>query len=504
MKQFPTAESVWKEYEKGEDYLNSIHLHEKVRRNEEMVNGDQWKGLNAPDLEKPVINIFHPAVTYFISQIVSDDVGVELSPYVETPEQGEICRILTREIDRIGENTKETTKLRELVRDAAIDGDGVLYYYFDPNKGTEGEICSEVLENDRVLFENPFEPDIQRQRSVLLVREMPLSEVKARAKHYGVSEDEANAIEADCGFGEDERQSPEALCTVLIRFWREEGRICFCESTREVMLREKVVTGLRLYPIVWFPWEKVRHSYHGAACLTSYIPNQIYVNKMWAMAMTFSEKMAFPTRLYDAAKLPQGLSNRIGQAIGVPGSPRESIYVDTPSGNMSDQVLAMVRETIEFTKSSMGVTDVALGQIKPDNTSAIIAVQEASAAPLELQRRGLHQAVEDGVLIKLDLIREFYGLRKILGTAVTETGETVRFERDFDFGSVDYDRMSVKVNVGATSYWSELLAVETMDSLFTKGVITDAVAYLESLPEGFVPHRAELIDRLRAQSAAVA
>ena len=498
MKQIPTAESVWKEYEKGEDYLNGIHLHETVRRNEEMVNGDQWKGLNAPNLEKPVINIFHPAVTYFISQIVSDDVGIELSPYIETPQQDEICRILTKEIDRIGENTKETSKLRELVRDAAIDGDGVLYYYFDPNKGAEGEICSEVLENDRVLFANPFEPHIQRQKSVILVKELPLSEVKARAKRYGVSESEANSIEANGGFGE-ERQNPEALCTVLIRFWREDGRICFCESTENLMLREKVTTGLRLYPLVWMPWEKVKNSYHGAACLTSYIPNQIYINKMWAMAMTFSEKMAFPTRLYDAAKLPQGLTNQIGQAIGVPGSPRESVYVDTPSGNMSEQVLSMVRETIEFTKSSMGVTDVALGQIRPDNTSAIIAVQEASAAPLELQRRSLHQAVEDGVLIKLDLIREFYGLRKILGTAVTETGETVKIEEDFDFSAVDYDRMSIKVNVGATSYWSELLAVETLDSLFTKGIITDAVTYLESLPEGFVPHRAELLERLKGQ-----
>ena len=164
----------------------------------------------------------------------------------------------------------------------------------------------------------------------------------------------------------------------------------------------------------------------------------------------------------------------------------------------------MVRETIEFTKNSMGVSDVALGQIRPDNTSAIIAVQEASAAPLEIQRRNLHQAVEDGVLIKLDLIREFYGLRRIVEAVQTETGEEVSVERDFDFGSVDYDRMSIKVNVGATSYWSELLAVETMDSLFTKGIITDAVAYLESLPEGFVPHRAELIERLRSQNGAAA
>lgn len=492
-----TAESVWKEYEKGEDHYARTGLHERVRRNEEMVNGDQWKGLNAPNLEKPVINIFHPAVTYLISQIVSDDVGIQLTPYIETEERDEVCRILSTQLDRVAENTQETGKIRELVRDAAIDGDGALYYYFDPDAGTEGEIRSEILDNDRVIFANPFLSDTQKQKYLLLARRMPLDEVRELAKSYGLSEEETGALVPDEGMDFSDDESDEKFVTVLLRFWKENGRVCFSESTRELLLRGPVKTGLRYYPLVWFPWEKVKNSVHGAASLTHYIPNQIYINKMWAMALTFSEKMAFPTRIYDAGKLPKGLSNKIGQAIGVPGSPRESVFVDTPSGNMSEQVLTLVQRTVDYTKMSMGITETALGNIKPENTSAIIAVQEATAAPLELQRRGLHQAMEDAVLIKLDLIREFYGLRKILGEAVLTGGEVFRYETDYDFRNIDYDMFNIKVNVGATSYWSELLTVETLDSLFTKGIIGDAVTYLESLPEGFVPHRAELIQKLR-------
>lgn len=500
-----TAESVWKEYLKGEDYHERIGLHERVKRNEEFYNGDQWKGLNAPNLEKPVINIFHPAVTYFISQIVSDDIGFQLDPYIETDEKDHVCKVLTDQLDRITENAKEKSKIRELVRDAAIDGDGALYYYFDPSIGTEGEICAEVIDNDKVIFCNPYLQDVQKQKYIILVKRMMVCEARELAKSYGIPEDEANGITADDerDYAGESKEKEQELCTILLRFWRENGKICFCESAKNMMLREKVTTGQKLYPVVWFPWEKVKNGYHGAAALTSYIPNQIYVNKMWAMAMTFSEKMAFPTRLYDASKLPQGLSNRIGQAIGVPGSPKESVFIDTPSGNMSDQVLGLVQQTIDYTRMSMGVSDAALGDIKPENTSAIIAVQEAAAAPLEIQRRGLHQAVEDGVLIKLDLIREFYGLRAITDEVTDPlTGETYKAEVNFDFRGIDFDSFETKVNVGQTTYWSELMAIQTMDALFSKGILTDAVTYLESLPDGFVPHRTEIIDKIKEQQQA--
>ena len=98
-----TAESVWSEYEKGESYHTQINLHDRVKRNEQFYNGDQWEGVNAPDLEKPVINVFHPAVTFLVSQIVSDDVGVDLEPFVDDEENSKNCEILMKEIDRIAD-----------------------------------------------------------------------------------------------------------------------------------------------------------------------------------------------------------------------------------------------------------------------------------------------------------------------------------------------------------------------------------------------------------------
>ncbi|MBR3935083.1 MAG: hypothetical protein IKJ57_00865, partial [Oscillospiraceae bacterium] len=334
-----TAQTIWDEYLKGENYHQQINLHETVRRNEQFYNGEQWEGVNAPDLEKPVINIFKRALTYLGSQIISDDVGISLETFGE--KEKETARILTEQIERIVEHTKAKTKNREVLRDAAISGDGAVYAWFDPDKGKNGEIELEIVDNEKIIFNNPFERDIQKQKSIIVVKRMTLEEAQERAENFGAGEDEIRQIQPDesADYSAEKKDSGKSLVTVILRFWKEDGRVWFSESCRDVFIRRPIATKAKLYHIAWFSWEKQKDSYHGAAVMTPYIPNQIYVNKMWALAMVFSSKMAWPQRFYDATKIRGGLSNRVGQAIGVAGDPKTAIYFDAPSGNMSQQVL---------------------------------------------------------------------------------------------------------------------------------------------------------------------
>ena len=103
-------QKIWDEYLSGENYHQQIRLHEIVKKNEQFYNGDQWKGVNAPDLEQPVINVFKRAVTYMGSQIISDDIGINLEPFAEDEESTRTCAILTEQIDRVVEITKAKTK----------------------------------------------------------------------------------------------------------------------------------------------------------------------------------------------------------------------------------------------------------------------------------------------------------------------------------------------------------------------------------------------------------
>ncbi|MBQ4642840.1 MAG: hypothetical protein IJB66_01300 [Oscillospiraceae bacterium] len=494
-----TPKRIWNEYLRGEDYHRQIGLHETVRKNEDFYNGEQWKGLNAPDLEKPVINIFKRAVTYLGSQIISDDVGISLEPFGGNEKISEVCKILGGEINRAVEITKAKTKNRELIKDAAISGDGAFYAWFDPEKGKNGEIELENIDGEKVIFANPFEQDVQRQKSIIIIKRMMIEDARELAKANRVPEEEIEKIVPDSGAGYsgEENDPGRELVTVLLRFWKEDGCVWFSESTKDIFIRKPVKTGAKIYHLAWMPWERRRGSYHGNAVMTPYIQNQIYVNKMWALAMVYSSKMAWPQRFYDATKIRGNLSNKVGQAIGVAGDPKAAIWFDSPAGNMSAQVLELVDRTIQYTKESLGINDAALGNVKPENTSAIIAASEQSAAPLIFQRLANHQLWEDLVYIFIDIIREMYGIREIYSEGTLPDGGKVFEKKDFDFSKIDYDAFEIKVNIGSASYWSQLMQVQTMDAFFKNGIIEDAVTYLEHIPGEYISGKSELLEKLR-------
>lgn len=57
-----TPEGVWNEYQNAVSYNQSIGLYENVKKNENFFLGRQWEGVNAPDLDKPVLNFYRPVM----------------------------------------------------------------------------------------------------------------------------------------------------------------------------------------------------------------------------------------------------------------------------------------------------------------------------------------------------------------------------------------------------------------------------------------------------------
>ena len=494
-----TPQKIWDEYILGENHHQQIELHKTVEKNEQFYHGEQWEGVNAPDLEKPVINVFKRAVTYLGSQVVSSDVGIHLEPFGKNGETSELCKVLNEQIERIVEITKAKNKNIDVIKDAAITGDGILYAWFDPDKGKFGEIELENIDNEKLICRNPFEHDIQKQRSIIIVKRMLLDDAKDLAKANGLSDEEIEMIQPDsrADYSAEKGDEGRELTTVLLRFWKEDGTVCFSESTADIFIRKPTKTNAKLYHVAYMPWEKRKNSYHGAAVMTPYIPNQIYINKMWALAMVYSSKMAWPQRFYDATKIRGNLTNKVGQAIGVAGDPKSAIYFDSPAGNMSAQVLELVDRTIRYTRESLGVNDAALGDVKPENTSAIIAAAEQTAAPLIFQKLANHQLWEDLVHIFVDIIREMYGLREICREIELPDGTKEKQIMDFDFSKIDYDSFDIKVNIGTANYWSQLMQVQTMDAFFKNGIIDDALIYLEHVPDGYVAGKEEIMEELR-------
>lgn len=219
--------------------------------------------------------------------------------------------------------------------------------------------------------------------------------------------------------------------------------------------------------------------------------------------------------------LPQGWDNRVGAAIGVPGDPNAAVAAGYRAPDMSAQVMQLIDRVIEMTRDTMGASDAALGNVRPDNTSAIIVTQKATAMPLELQKQDFYSFVEESVRIWLDMMTVNYGVRPVrMKTAKPDTTDLAQAQANglppqqgamtaepeeemqtilFDFAQLAQKRLKLNVEIGAATYWSELMQVQTMDNLFGRGMM-DAETYLENMPRGYIPNRTQLIQALQKQA----
>ena len=76
-----TPEQVRAEFDRAVSYNQNLGLYDRVEQNEHFFVGNQWEGVNAPDLEKPVINIIKRVILYFVSNIVSDDISADVQSF---------------------------------------------------------------------------------------------------------------------------------------------------------------------------------------------------------------------------------------------------------------------------------------------------------------------------------------------------------------------------------------------------------------------------------------
>lgn len=492
-----SPEKIWEEYERGVSYNTELGLYDTVRQNENFFIGKQWEGVLAPDLDKPTFNILKRVVSYFISTIASDDVSAQVSAFGDESHSTEsLLRAVSTEFDRVIENNRLKAKNRDCIRDAAVDGDACLYIWYDPDRAqgsfSTGEIVAEVIENTNVYFGNPQVEDVQRQPSIIIARRVMLDEARKEAISFGGDPDSIHSDDDPNGIN---RHLEHGKVTTLLRFWKQDGVVWFCKVCKNAVLRPPVKLGYKRYPLAWWCWDRVKNCYHGQSCITGLIPNQIFINKLYAMCMEHVKKMAFPKIAYNRALLPGGWSNRAGEAIPVNGDPNLALCANLGGADMSNQVISLIEKTISYTRDTMGASDAALGNIRPDNTSAIIAVQKSAQMPLELQRMAFYDFVEQYIRIFLEIMRVDYGLRYVNASSQDGGG----FPQLTDFSQLEYLQLKLDVDVGAGSFWSELAQVQTIDNLLQNGIISDPITYLDSIPDGYIKNKSKIIAKLKEQ-----
>ena len=285
--------------------------------------------------------------------------------------------------------------------------------------------------------------------------------------------------------------------TVLLHMRRTENGVAFLQTTRTATVMREKELPYGYYPVTHLCWNRVRGSCHGESPLTEAIPNQIAINKLYSMYVQCIKQVAFPKIVYDMTRFPNGWSNDVGKAIGMRGNPNDrAIAAAFKAPDISGQVLGLLKQMMTDTAELMGASEAALGTVNPDNTSAIIAVQNATAAPLELTKMEFYRFTEDWARVFLDLMGAHYGMRTLV-LPNEDGGEPEKCT--FDFSALAGQDMRLQVDVGAASYWSETMQTMTNDHLLESGVISDPLVYLENVPDYQVRGKHDLLHALRVQ-----
>ena len=503
-----TPEQVQAEYQKMLGYNAAVNLDETVRANENFFIGKQWEGVDAKGLPTPVYNFLKQVVLFSVANITTDNIKMQATPLAceRTPEDVErVAEIVNKEFDRLFEFNRVPNLVREYMRNAAVDGDSCLFTFWDDTVdagfGLRGGIRTEIVDNMRVGFGNTACRDPQKQPYILIERREMTKELRRAAQEAG--NPRWNDIQPDNeNHNTDSYKNSSERSTVLLRMWKERktGTVWACEVSGRVMLREPWDMGLRLYPVTWINWDYIPDSYHGQALVTGLIPNQIFVNKLFAMSMISLMTSAFPRTVYDKTRIPKW-NNAVGAAIGVNGGDVSGVAKIIDPAQISPQIAQFIQTSVDYTRQFLGATSAALGETRPDNTSAIIALQRAASIPSEITKQNLYRSIEDLGRIYLDFMAAYYGKRKVQVSMPDVGADILAFAgKDpeeletvlFDYGILNDMPMALKLDVGASSYWSEMASVQTLDNLLMQNKIT-IEEYLERIPDGYIPKRQELI-----------
>jgi len=504
--QQPTPESVFKEYDRGGTFNSQIHLNDIVEQNENFYNDKQWEGVQANGLTTPQINYAKRALLFAVTTTISDNIHMQASPLAVAPNQDEaerVAQIVTNEFESIFEYNKIPSLIRAYARDSAVDGDGCLFTYWDPDVQTgqpvPGAITTEIIDNTRVFFGNPNESRAQKQPYIIIEKQMMVEDVRDYAEELDAPQDEIDLIQAD-SYGE--RNTPsratDGRVTVLLRMWRnkETGTIWACECSKNVMLRKSWDLKIRRYPITWFSWESIKDCYHGQAMMTGMIDNQKAINKLYAMVITSISQSAFPKTVYDKTRI-HSWTNQVGAAIGINGGDVSQAAKILEPAQISPQVSQFIDSFINYSQAVKGATSVALGDTRPDNTSAIVALQKAASAPNEITKQNLYTSVEEYGQICLEFMTEYYGVRVIKESKPSQPIATAQVE-SFDFSSLRATPMLIKLDVGASSYYNETMIQATLDNLLRmNNPEFDLVDYIERTPSDRFPQKQAWLDKTK-------
>lgn len=548
--------SVFSEYKKGNEYKAGIGekgIFEQSKINERFYVGDQWYGAKCGN-ERPLVrrNIIKRIADYKLSSITSAPIAVNYSAdgvpdnsglgeqvkdYQEKIKMGAdfinetddaeisvITSVLSDYFKTTAERVKFDAKKEIALRNAYISGTGIAYTYWDERINTglyadegkttaiKGDISFEVLDIENVIFGDPNCDSVQNQPFILISQRVDVEEVRREARRNRISAEDienikpdgADSYETNAGTRGEQEPEDSKRVTVITKFykeWDKEGntyKVMCLKCCEKSYVRKPWDTGLTLYPIAKMCWQRRKSSAYGDSEITYQIPNQIAINRATSAEVWAIMNAGMPKTVINGDTITEPITNNPGEVIKVFGTAEDvagSIRHISPPA-FAGQLVTVLNDLANNTLQDNGATDAALGNIRPDNASAIIQMREASLQPMQLYQNAFYDFIEDIARIWADFWLHLYGDRSLR----IEDQDGVFY---IPFHPERYENLTLtaRIDVGSSPLWNIPTTVSMLDSLYGAKII-NKIQYLERLPDGIIPDKTGLLREAREELAA--
>lgn len=513
-----TDKKLSKHYKNGLQYHQEMGFYSKWPEYERFLAGDQWPAPNerTKGLPRPVFNLISYIQMHKKAAVMGDAIKMVFTS--EEFGESEVDEELDTAMDGADKFTKfaesaweklEQDKLNdEMIMSASNVGTGILHYFWD-NSITggitvkyQGDIRGEFIDPANCFFGDPQCTDVQNQPYILISSRELVEKVKTLAKSNGIPDTLIGLINEDKDTndqfydGAKHEMADMGKVTVLTEYYKKDGKIYFKKTCNDVAIIPETDTGLTRYPIAIMTWRPRKKCVYGIGDTEGLIANQKGINFCLAMMLLSQQQTGWPKILAKPGALKQTITNSPGEVLTdyYVGDGDGIKYMNV--GSFSANTFGLVDKFIDLTKDLSGANDAAMG-IAPGadmSAQAIALLQKSSGVPLEDIKKRFYRCMEDVGRIWEDMWKVKYNLpRKVRVRG--EDGEEM-----MQFTGTDYAKapMSLKIDIGPTSTYSEFSSQGTLDRLYERGDI-NIITYLKFSSKTAVPFKSELIKEIEKQ-----
>lgn len=499
----------WKRYEKGYDYIIKKNLISRTQRNWNFYVGKQWEGIETGGEELPFLNFIKRTIRHKVSTVSQNNMVVHYSDVTGRDDLESVYETLGLKFSEVWEKANMDQNLWKVTNDAAVTGDGVIYF------GSSDPADMERIQNTSVLYGDESIEDIQTQPYIIIHQRLAIGQIKQIAEENGLSDEEIAKIVPDEDTEklvgnrqeiEHESISADAKATCIIHLEKKPDGVYVARATRNVVfapekliaakdLNGNVVRALHMYPLVKMTWENYPNDARGVSEVEQMIPNQLEVNKTIARIAITNKQVAYPRPVYDSEALmnPDALGE-VGTPIEMQSGGVQSVnqlitYLEP--AQISGEPRQFLENLLSLTQELSGAGETAMGNINPTRVaaSAIIAIRDQAALPLNEQVEKRNTFVEDLAKLVIEMVAVYEPNGFTVQEEVEDpmTGQTHHEPRRVTSEELLELQPRVRIDTSQDNPWTKEAEQNWLDGVLDKGHITFN-EYIDAAPDhGIIP-----------------